>query len=234
MKPYFVMRGKAMPEKLGRLAELMKQQLLLSKWDDAARLRELLLRTKAQFEQSLARNGLGIAMRRLGSYLSNRGAYQDLTSGFGFYQFLSDICREPDLKTIAAKLKAVQAKLINRNGLQVGVTCQDEQLPAVRKALPAMLAAIAAGEFKPVGLPLCQGVLERRVPGRVEGAVRCKGERLQETGFSIQRENERAATNCSPPYISRTPSACRGVPTAALPSWTTPASWRSPRTAIPT
>jgi Zn-dependent M16 (insulinase) family peptidase len=147
-KPYFLMRGKAMPEKLDRLADLMKQQLLLSKWDDAARLKELLLRTKAQFEQNLAYNGLGIARTRLASYISNRGAYQDLTSGFGYYQFLGDICREPDLKMITAKLKTVQAMLINLNGLKVGVTCQEAQMPAVRKELPTLLAAIPRGEFK--------------------------------------------------------------------------------------
>ncbi len=150
LKPYFIMRGKAMPEKLGRLAGLMKQQLLESKWDDEARLQEMLLRTKAQFEQRLAYMGLNIAASRLGSYFSNRGAYMDLTSGFGFYQFLCAVCKEPDLKGIAAKLKAVQGKLVNRNGLQVGVTCQDEQLLLVKKELPAMLADLPQNEFKAV------------------------------------------------------------------------------------
>jgi Zn-dependent M16 (insulinase) family peptidase len=32
--PYFTMRGKAMPEKVGRMADLMQQQLLHSKWGD--------------------------------------------------------------------------------------------------------------------------------------------------------------------------------------------------------
>ncbi len=151
LKPFFMMRGKAMPEKVGRMAELMAQQLLHSKWDDEARLREMLLRTKAQFDQRLAYMGLNIAMNRLGSYISNRGAYQDLTSGFGFYQFLSGICRETDLKGIAAKLKAVQGKLVNQGALQVGVTCQGEQLQAVRESLPAMLlSGLPKAEFKAV------------------------------------------------------------------------------------
>ncbi|HUU06375.1 MAG TPA: insulinase family protein, partial [Patescibacteria group bacterium] len=150
MTPYFIMRGKAMPEKVERMMDLMKQQLLHSKWDDEPRLKEMLLRTKAQFEQGLAYNGLGIAMRRLSSYISNRGAYVDMTLGFGFYQFLSNVCREPDLKLIASKLKAVQAAIINQSGLQVGVTCQDEQLSAVKEALPAMLAGLPKNDFKAV------------------------------------------------------------------------------------
>ncbi len=149
-KPYFLMRGKAMPDKVGRLAQLMEQQLLRSRWDDEARLKEMLLRTKAQFEQRLAYMGLNIARNRLLSYMSNNGAYQDLTFGFGYYQFLNAICKEPDLKAIAAKLRAVQGKLVNLNGLHVGVTCQDEQLQAVRKELPALLAALPKSAFKAV------------------------------------------------------------------------------------
>ncbi|MCX6556503.1 MAG: insulinase family protein [Candidatus Aminicenantes bacterium] len=182
-KPYFIMRGKVMPEKLGRLAELMKQQLLLSKWDDEARLKELLLRTKAQFEQNLARNGLGIARSRLASYFSNRGAYQDLTSGFGYYQFLSGICREPDLKAIAAKLKAVQAKLIDRNGLKVGVTCQEGQLPAVRKELPAMLAAVPLGEFKPAAYRFAKEPLNEGFQDASKVQYVLKGNDYKKLGF---------------------------------------------------
>ena len=148
MKPYFVMRGKAMPEKLGRLAELMKQQLLLSKWDDEARLKEMVLRTKAQFEQRLAYMGLQIARSRLSSYLSNAGAYQDLISGYGYYLFLSSVAKDLKLNDVAAKLKMVQDRIVNRAGLQIGVTCQDEQLRVLKKDLPLLLTALPHGEIK--------------------------------------------------------------------------------------
>lgn len=149
LKPAFVMSGKVMPEKLERMAELMKQQLLHTKWTDEARLKEMLLRTKAQFEQRLDYNGLGIAATRLMSYLSNRGAYQDLISGYGYYRFLNEVNAEADVKKIAAKLQEVQAKLINLNGLKIGVTCQDEQLKAVRETLPAMLTTLPKAELLP-------------------------------------------------------------------------------------
>ena len=182
-KPYFVMRGKAMPEKMGRMTDLMKEQLLHSKWDDDARLKELLLRTKAQFEQNLARNGIGIAIRRLGSYLSNRGAYQDLISGFGFYQFLNDISRDPDLKKIAAKLKAAQAKLVDQNGLKVGVTCQDEQLQAVKNALPAMLADLPKSECKAVAYRFAKEPLNEGFQDASKVQYVLKGSDYKKLGF---------------------------------------------------
>ena len=204
MNPYFVMRGKAMPEKMGRLLDLMKEQLLFSKWDDADRLKELLLRTKAQFEQGLAYNGLGIALRRLGSYLSNRGAYQDLISGFGYYQFLNDISREPDLKTIAARLKAVQAAIINQGGLQVGVTCQDEQLKAVKKALPAMLAALPRHEFKAAEYRFAKEPLNEGFQDASKVQYVLKGSDYKKLGFQYSGKMEVLRQLLSTVYLQNT------------------------------
>lgn len=204
LTPYFVMRGKAMPEKVGRLIELMKEQLLNSKWDDEARLKEVLLRTKAQFEQNLTRNGIGIAMRRLASYLSNRGAYQDLTSGFGYYQFLCAICREPDLKQIAAKLKAVQAAVINQKGLKVGVTYQDEQLQAVKKALPAMVADLPQHEFKAVAYRFAKEPLNEGFQDASKVQYVLKGNDYKKLGFHYSGKMEVLRQLLSTVYLQNT------------------------------
>ncbi len=204
VKPYFIMRGKAMPEKLGRLAELMKQQLLQSKWDDEARLNEMLLRTKAQFEQRLAYMGLNIAASRLGSYFSNRGAYMDVTSGFGFYQFLSAVCKEPDLKGIAAKLKAVQGKLVNRNGLQVGVTCQDEQLRMVKKELPTMLAELPNNEFKAVAYRFAKEPLNEGFQDASKVQYVLKGSDYKKLGFQYNGKMNVLSQLLSTVYLQNT------------------------------
>lgn len=183
LKVHFIMQGKAMPDKLGRMAELMKQQLLLSKWDDEARLKEMVLRTKAQFEQRLAYMGLQIARLRLGSYFSNVGAYQDLISGFGYYQFLSSLAKDLDLGDVAAKLKAVQDKIVNRAGLQVGVTCQKEQLRALRKVLPAMLAALPQAELKPAPYRFAKEALNEGFQDASKVQYVLKGADYQKLGF---------------------------------------------------
>jgi len=204
LKSYFIMRGKAMPEKLGRLAELMKQQLLQSRWDDEARLNEMLLRTKAQFEQRLAYMGLNIAASRLSSYFSNRGAYMDVTSGFGFYQFLSAVCKEPDLKGIAAKLKAVQGKLVNRNGLQVGVTCQDEQLRVVKKELPAMLAELPQNEFKAVAYRFAKEPLNEGFQDASKVQYVLKGSDYKKLGFAYSGKMNVLSQLLSTVYLQNT------------------------------
>ncbi len=183
LKNYFSMHGKAMPEKVDRLAGLMKQQLLHSKWEDETRLKEMLLRTKAQFEQRLAYNGLGIARTRLGSYLSNQGACQDLTSGFGYYQFLHAVCKETELRGVIEKLGIVQNKIVNLNGLKVGVTCQDEQLQAVKKALPSMLAELPKSEFKPVAYRFAKEPLNEGFQDASKVQYVVKGSNYRKLGF---------------------------------------------------
>ncbi len=150
MRPLFVMRGKAMPDKLSQMAELMRQQLLLSRWDDEARLRELLLRFKARFERNMASNGLNVAWIRLHSYLTDRGAYRDLIDGYAFYRFLSEVIQEGDMKKVTANLRSVQAAVVNRRGLTLGVTGQEAQLRKVRELLPKMLRALPEAERVPV------------------------------------------------------------------------------------
>lgn len=203
-KSYFTMRGKAMPEKLGRLAHLMEQQLLHSKWDDEARLKEMLLRTKAQFDQRLAYMGLNIAASRLGSYFSNRGAYQDLTAGFGFYQFLGAICKEPDVKVVAAKLRTVQGKLINLNGLQVGVTCQDEQLHSIKDALPAMLAKLPKNEFKVIEYRFAKEPLNEGFQDASKVQYVLKGGDYKKLGFAYNGEMNVLSQLLSTVYLQNT------------------------------
>jgi Zn-dependent M16 (insulinase) family peptidase len=181
--PYFVMRGKAMPDKMERLAYLMEQQLLRSKWGDEARLREMLLRTKAQFEQRLAYMGLTIARNRLFSYMSNYGAYQDLTSGFAYYQFLNAVCKEADLQPVVSRLKAVQGKLVNRLGLKVGAVCQAEQLGALKKALPALLARLPQGEFVPAVYRFAKQALNEGFQDATKVQYVLKGYDYKKLGF---------------------------------------------------
>lgn len=204
LKAYLMVRGKAMPDKLGQLTDLMMQELLFSNWDDEARLNEILLRTKAQFEQRLAYNGLGIAMTRIGSYMFNQSAYRDLISGYGYYEFLSDLLRKPDMKQIAAKLKTVQSRLINLAGLRLGVTCQDEQLKVVKETLPGMLAAIPREEVKTVGYTFPKVALNEGFQDASKVQYVLKGSNYKKLGYQYSGKMEVLSQLLSTVYLQNT------------------------------
>jgi len=203
-KPYLIVRSKAMPDKLSALADLITQELLHSKWDDEARLKEILLRTKAQFEQRLAYNGLGIAMTRIGSYLFDQSAYRDLISGYGYYQFLKNILEQPDLKLIASKLHAIQNKLINQAGLKLGVTCQDEQLKVVREVLPAMLAEFPKEDFKPVKYVFVKDALNEGFQDASKVQYVLKGANYKALGYQYSGKMEVLSQLLSTVYLQNT------------------------------
>lgn len=143
LRSFFALKGKVMPEKSAKLLELMREQLLHSSWSkDPERLRELIVRMKAQTEQGLAYNGLSIAAIRVSSYFSNRGAYRELIGGHSYYLFLCDLVDQFDRKLgqITENLQRVQARLVNRRGLLLSLTCQPEQAEALRRELGGFLA----------------------------------------------------------------------------------------------
>jgi len=142
MKPYFILSGKVMPDKLGEMLRLADQQLNHTLWSkDAVRLESLVRRIKARAEMMLSRNGMGTAAYRLLSYYANAGAWKDRTGGLEYYRFLNDLAmnftaRRDDLVN---HLREIHDLVMRRNGLSVAVVCHDDDMAAVREALPAFI-----------------------------------------------------------------------------------------------
>lgn len=204
IKTYFVMSGKALSEKLPQMFDLMKQQQLDSKWDDEARLKEMVTRVKTQFEQGMAYNSLGIARTRLKSYMTNRGAYEDLTSGFGYYRFLCQITKENDYKALASKLKSLQASIINKSTVRVGVTGQAEQLKAIKETLPTLLRSLPNTEVKPVAYTFAKEALNEGFQDASKVQYVLKGSDYKKLGYSYSGKMEVLSQLLSTVYLQNT------------------------------
>ena len=152
LKAYFVMGGKAMPDRVGRLLNLMEQQLLHTRWEgNPDRLREVLFRLKAQADQQLSQNGLGLARTRLLSYFTNEGCFDDLTGGLAYHRFLSDLTEhyEENRGYLVGNLRRVVGTVFKRTGLHVGLTTQKDLLEETRAALLPLIAGLAETDLRP-------------------------------------------------------------------------------------
>ena len=153
MKPFFRVSGKVMPDKIDKMLSLADQQIHKTLWEkDLKRLADMVRRMKAGAEQRLSRNGMGVAAMRLGSYFSNSGNWLDHTQGLEYYRFLHGLTLNLDegMDEIIARLREVEKLVLNRNALSVAVTCQKDDMGAVRKALPDFISQFEAREVKPV------------------------------------------------------------------------------------
>ena len=85
-----------MNSKSDKMFELTQEVILKSKFTDIDRLKEVLTRFQSKTEASFKRNGYNVASRRLPSYYSNEGMFEELTSGLDYYWFLTDLVKNFD------------------------------------------------------------------------------------------------------------------------------------------
>lgn len=87
---------------------LIGEVLCHTSFEDTARLREILLQEKSEWDMSVFSRGSSLVMTRLSSYFSKAGAFAEQLA-LSYYYFLSDLVR--DLMQILMRLSAGWQKL---------------------------------------------------------------------------------------------------------------------------
>ncbi|MEI7661594.1 MAG: insulinase family protein [Bacteroidota bacterium] len=117
--PKFVVTSKAMNYKTGKLFELGEEILGNTVYSDVDRLKAVLFRHHSQLDSQVKGNGYHVASRRLSSYYSNNGMFNELTGGLSYYWFISDLTRNFDAVApdICSNLEKVASMLFTWNNL---------------------------------------------------------------------------------------------------------------------
>jgi Zn-dependent M16 (insulinase) family peptidase len=125
MIPMFIVESKAMNKKVNKLFELVGEIINKTRYNDADRLKEIIVRLQSRLDSQVKQNGYGFARTRLASYCNNSGMFGELTGGIEFYRFISDLAKNFDSKKaeIIEKLTNCAALLFNKNNLTASVTC---------------------------------------------------------------------------------------------------------------
>jgi len=140
LMPYFVVNGKVLNDKVGKLFELTDEVLYRSEIDDKERLKILLKKHQSRLYAMTQRNGLGMAMTRLSSYYSNQGQFSELTRGYTYYRFVTDLMENYDenYDEIVSNLKEVAGLLFNKQNMTAYVACSQEDLSKYNTELTAI------------------------------------------------------------------------------------------------
>ncbi len=145
--PVLAITSKATTAKASNLAELAGEILNHTRFDDMARLKELVTRHHSQVDANVKNNGMKYAGTRLRSYYSNQGMFDELTGGLEYYIFLTGFVTDFDKKgsEIAGKLKKTASILFGKNNLTVAVTCSDENLPMFEQNFKNLVVSLPDG-----------------------------------------------------------------------------------------
>ena len=141
----FVVNSKVMNIKANKLFGLTEEILMKSKIDDKDRLKALLTRHQSRMYGYVMRQGVRVAMTRLSSYYSNEGMFDELTGGYSYYEFVTDLNDNFDAKydEIVKNLQEVATVLFNKNSLVANVTCSKNDLTLYNSELHNFIHTIA-------------------------------------------------------------------------------------------
>jgi len=139
--PKIVVKSKAMAGKLEKLFELLSEIIGHTKYDETARLLEIVQEMKSRMEIAISEAGHMVSIHRLFSYFSPMGKFTELLSGISFYKFIADLEKNFDAKKkeISKSLEEVAGAVFNRENLMVGITGADEDYPLFQRHLPSLI-----------------------------------------------------------------------------------------------
>ena len=126
--PKFVVSVKAMDTKIDKLFELSAEIINNTRYDNTDRLEAVLKRHQSRQEMQVQRNGINYALSRLESYLTDKGAFEEITNGIDYYNFITELTNnyETQKAEIIANLQEVAKLIFNKDNLIVAVTCDAE------------------------------------------------------------------------------------------------------------
>ncbi|RXM69951.1 insulinase family protein [Clostridium tetani] len=131
--PMFKVRSKSMIDKLPKLFELLKEELMHSIFKDHNRIKELISEMKSRIEMIIFDKGHLIAAGRVGSYFSAATDYSEKVSGLKLYNFICELERDFNGNEIENKLKELCKIIFNKENLTVSVTMEEEDYEEFKK-----------------------------------------------------------------------------------------------------
>jgi Zn-dependent M16 (insulinase) family peptidase len=124
-----------MNDKVNKMFELAGEIIAKTKFADKERLKEVLLRHQSRLEANIKSNGYNFTQTRLTSYFSKQGAFNELTNGVDYYQFITTLANNFDAKyeEISANLSKISKLLFNNKNMVVSITCNKTEVPLCLK-----------------------------------------------------------------------------------------------------
>jgi Zn-dependent M16 (insulinase) family peptidase len=148
MMPKFVVDSKAMNDKSGKLFELAGEIINHTRYQDLERLKDILVRYQSRLESQVKEDGRNFAYKRLQSYFTKAGSFREITSGFEYYWFISDLVKNFDTKSkeISEKLAETARLLFTRGNLIVALTSAKEDYAALASGIEEFTKVLPEGK----------------------------------------------------------------------------------------
>ncbi|PKN72711.1 MAG: peptidase M16 [Candidatus Cloacimonetes bacterium HGW-Cloacimonetes-3] len=150
--PKFVIKAKAVKDKVGKMMELAAEFAMKPMFDDHERIKTLIRELKAKVEASMMHGGFQVAVTRMLSPMSQLHHWKDITGGLGFYHFLVDLAAKLDtgIDHVIEQLEAVKRTCFTKQNLIISITSDKEAIAVTLPQLGILLQPVANEVYEPV------------------------------------------------------------------------------------
>lgn len=164
--PYLSVNCSVLRENLDRAREIIEKILLKTNFDCGERIREIVMQTELDAQQSGIASGHSLAVSCAQAHYSSGAAASEAVSGYSFIDYIHRFSRDFDsmLPRFAAKASEILKKAVCQKRMTLGVTCDtDVDVSAFISDLEKGSAAPEAASYKTM-LPKKMGI---KIPAQV-------------------------------------------------------------------
>ena len=184
---WFFLSGKAVPDKLGEMLDIMGDVLLDARLDNKARFRQMALEEKAGFEARMVPAGNSIVDTRLKSGLTEASWIAEQLGGVSYLQFLRCLVERVDYDWagVEAALVRIRDTLFNRGRMVINVTVDGSLWERARPEIEKFFERLPNADFPAADWnieyrPHSEGLI---IPAQVNYVG--KGANLRQLGFEL-------------------------------------------------
>jgi Zn-dependent M16 (insulinase) family peptidase len=141
---YFIVRGKSLAAKTGKLCALLGEALFHARLEDRERFKQIVLEEKSQSESALIPAGHRLVGLRLRSRLTKADAISEKINGVEQLFFLRDLARriDSDWDSVLGDMKALRGELILSNSAVLNITVDRDELAGIGKIVADLASAL--------------------------------------------------------------------------------------------
>lgn len=152
IKMLFSFNGKAFYGKIDKMLELIKEQMLRTKFNDSKRMKELVAKSVSQYAAGFLSAGHVTSASIATEQFSKGTFYTSMTKGYRFYEFLNDLNNNFDERfdSTVKKLNELVNRLFNKNVLTFNVTADEEGQNIFDKEAPLFINDLKNSEIEDV------------------------------------------------------------------------------------
>ena len=149
--PKFVVSSKATGDKVLKMFGLLDEIVNKTQYADKERVKDILKRLQSRVEANVMRNGYGFAEKRLVSYFSKQGMFEEMISGISYYRFVTNLEKNYDKNSdeIINNIRKTAELLFNKDNCLATVTCADADMPIYTKGLESFARKLENEKYVP-------------------------------------------------------------------------------------